>query len=638
MTVDVLGYLQSKNLHLKRASGEEVNTACFFHGEDPQARGRLYINVNPEAEIPGLFFCQVCGEKGSIVSLKKHFGDPIEAGSKEELSNTRMEMLTEAADFYHRQLGLFEDVFSWLRGPERGLEIETIVDHQLGYAYQDNGLYKHLRTKGYKTADMLQTGLVVEHEGRLKDSFRNMVTIPYMVAGNVVMIRGRAWPYESGPKYKTPANQQTRLFNSDKVWGADELVVCEGEFDAMVMEQLGFNAVGVPGARIWQDAWDGYVTDVRRIWLVFDRDTTGEEAAKKLVDRFGPKVRRVHLSELGSKCDPTSWVAQGNTASDFKALTDVAAGGLLITVDQAREEHTAVQGVAGIKFGIELLDLMIAPGLLPGQICVPLAKAGTGKTLLLLNLMQSASMVEGQEDLGFLFLSLEQTRSEWWERARRIFRFYNLDATDEDALDYWRDRLLIVDKNRLTMTELHGILDDYEYRTGKKRYIVMLDYLGYWSRAFKGEAYQRTSDAVMALKEVAKDRRIPLIAPHQVSRIAKYGEEPDTDAARDAGVVEETADFIWLLWSPDATLGRSEEEKSGIVKLKIGKSRHGGRGVKIDLQLAPVSLALVPHGQNVHTAMARRELEWERRYRDPWENVVYRHRMGIHEGKLEMPA
>lgn len=641
MTVDVLGYLDGKGLPLKKAGGFEVNTTCFFHGEDPQSRGRLYINIDPEAEIPGLFMCQVCGEKGSIVSLKRHFGDPIDEGGKEDDSNTTLEIFAVAADYYHRQLGLFDDAFLWLRGEERGLEIETIVDRQVGYAYHDNGLYKHLREQGWTTAQIMRTGLVIEHQGKVRDSLRDMVTIPYFVAGNVVSIRGRAWPFTDEdkaakkPKYKTCGGNSARLYNSDRTWECEELVVTEGEFDCMVMEQLGFPAVGVPGARIWQDSWDGYVANVRRVWLVFDRDTAGEAGAQKLTDRFGPKVKRVHLSEEGQKKDPTTWVVkEGHTAEDFRALMrDATKGGLLITVDEAFEEHGELIGRKGLKLGYELLDVVIDPGLIDGQVMVPLAKSGTGKTVFLLNIMQRIAMVPGQEDTPMLFISLEQTRGEWFERARRIWRFYNLDGTDQDCLDFWRDRLLLVDKNRINPTEFHSILDDYEYRQGRKPGVVCLDYIGYWARAFKGEPYQRVAEAIMMLKEIAKDRRIRVIAPHQVNRTTKYGEEPDIDSARDAGVIEETADYVFLLWSPDTQLGRPEEDKSGIVKVKIGKSRHGGRGVKIDLQLAPISLAMVPHGSSIHARMATKELAWDAK-NAKWDEAVYRHVTGI-DGKVE---
>lgn len=632
MAQDVLGYLQAKGLNPKRATATEIHMPCPFCGEDQSKRGRCYVNVDVDAQIPGLFKCFLCDAHGSLVSLKRHFGDPVD--EHEEQSHELFEIFRVAAGYYHEHLGENAEAYQWLTGPQRNLSFETIVDQQIGYA--SGGLYGFLLEQGFKFKDIVATGLVYKRDNKVADSLRDMVTIPYFVSGNCVGIRGRTFPYEKGdkrPKYKTCGGSSARLFNTDAMWsGGDEIVVCEGEFDAMSMEQLGFPAVGVPGANIWQAAWDDYLSDMKRVWLVFDQDKAGDDGVKKLTDRFGSKIKRIRLEKNGLPCDVSDWVVS-HTSDDFRRLQGEASiGGLLVTVDQARTEHSELQGLEGIKFNNEELDHWIKPGLLPAQLMVVLAKAATGKTVWLLNVMQQMSMVPGQEHMKFLFVSLEQTRGEWFERARRIHRFYDLAATDRDCLDYWRDRLMIIDKNMLTEKELLSSLDDYEYRMGGPPDVVIIDYLGYWARGFRGDAYQRTSDAIMALKAIAKDRMVPIITPHQVSRVAKYGEEPDADAARDAGVVEETADFLFILWTPDAASAADPKEKSGVINMKIGKSRHGGRGIKVAYQFAPLSLTLVP----LHNATnpkdlnrARSELVYEGEFRDKWEQAVYRHRTGF---------
>lgn len=656
MQIDILGYLQSKGLHLKHAGGDEWHTACFFHGEDPGDRGRLYINCNPNADILGLFDCKVCEAKGALQTIKKHFGDFDEKEHEDDDSESRLEIFRVAAQYYHDQLADYPDVLRYLKGPERCLTIETIVEHRLGYAsdevVQDVGtgeikhvpsraLYHHLRDLGYSAKDIIATGLVVENrDKKLIDSLSGMVTIPYRVAGNIVGIRGRAWPYEdkTRPKYKTCGGEKARLFNTDVTWHNTEICVTEGEFDALVLNQMGYPAVGVPGAKTWQDSWDGYVKDMRRVWLVFDRDPAGESGSLKLLQRFGTKARRIALSAEGIKTDPTQWVSQGHTAVDFQRLLDAAQlGGLLVTVDQAIDEFAEVQGQSGIRFGIEMLDQAIKPGLLPGQVCTVLAKTGTGKTIFLLNALQRMAMDPGQSGMKMLFVSLEQTRGEWWDRARRIFRFYNDDATDDDARDFWRERLMIVDKNRLKENDIKQVIDDFDYRVGSNPDLIALDYLGYWAQSFQGERYQRTSDAIMLLKGIAKDVRIPFLVPHQVSRVAKDGEEFGSDAARDAGVVEETSDFLLAIWSPDNNMGRTEDEKQGIINMKILKSRHGSRGLLMNFYWAPLSLCMVPAGDpRVH--FARDEMLYAGKgYRDDWQTAQWRHKTGF-KGAAQKPG
>lgn len=684
---DVLGYLNSKGLLLKNAGASEVHTTCFFCGEDPQARGRLYVNVDPMAAIAGLFTCHLCGQSGNLTTLKKHFGDPTTVADVD--SHTRYEIFQAAATHFHDNLSDYEDAFLYLRGPERGLTVDTIIKHRLGYAGPEAPVYRKLRDLGHAKKDILDTGLVYEREGRVVESFQRMVTIPYLVTGNVVTIRGRAWPYEKDdkrPKYKSLPGSETRLFNSDYTWHQRELFATEGEMDAMVLEQLGFPAVGIPGAASWQDSWDGYFSEARRVYAIFDRDVAGSKGLTKMEERFGSKIRAIHLSPEGMKIDPTEWVAAGHTADDLNALVDEAnrTGGILVTVNEAVDEFQYVDDTPGIQFGVELLDLAISPGLRPSQLMVVLAKTGcltgdtevkvgekdktrvmcldemyhrwsrerrplmiqrceagrivwaqvdevwdsgvkpvfelvtrngrsirataehpfytpngwrklselevgdavhvdtgrwgwggsrtgwlgedqvdritpagdehtydvsvvgdphnfvangfvvhnTGKTIMLLNFMQRMAMQRGQENMKFLFLSLEQTRGEWFDRARRLHRFYNLEDTDDDARVFWNDRLLIADRNRLTDQDVRQAIDDFDYRMGSPPDVICLDYLGYWARSFRGEEYQRLSDAIMSLKGLAKELRIPIIAPHQVNRGSKDGEQFASDAAR----------------------------------------------------------------------------------------------------------
>jgi len=658
--VDVEAYLQSRGMVLKRADARNVHASCVFCGEDPAARGRLYINIDPNAEIPGLWFCHLCGQRGSLTSLKKYFGDDVREDEID--SQIRVEIHNLAAQYYVSQLGHYAEVLQYLKGPERGLHVETLKAHQIGYAPMEithdlatdvtsttwpRRLYGHLRDQGYASKDILATGLCHERDNKIVDALGGMVTIPYVIAGNVATIRGRTWPFSDGDfehwlgdpyspakgKYKTCSGVASRLFNSDVAWAGEEVFVTEGEFDAMVLEQNGYPTVGVPGATAWQENWDDYLTNLKRVWLVYDRDAAGEKGAAKLTERIGTKVRRVHLSDEGTKCDPTMFFAEHDVA-EFQAILDQARkGGLLVSVSEAIEEFAEIQGMPGIKFGWELLDIMIAPGLQAGQIMMLLGKTGTFKSLLLFNMLHLIRMVPEQENLKVLLLSLEQTRGEWWDRARRIHRFYNINSNEAEAAEWWEQNILLVDQNRISEAQLRQVLDDFEYQMGDLPDIIAIDYLGYWARSFRGEPYERTSAAAMALKAIAKEYRIPMIVPHQVSRLGRDGEEFGADAARDSGVVEETADFLFTMWNPDNILGRSEEERCGQVHLRIAKSRHGGRGQLLTMQTAPISLAMVPEGDPL-CARARQELGWKQTYRSTWNEAVFRHRTGI-EGALE---
>ena len=659
---DVLGYLHAKNIPIKNATDQNIHTTCVFCDEDPSKRGRLYINVDPDMDPPGLYLCHRCGASGNLTTLKRHFGDQI--NDRELDSAIRSEIFMTAATYYHDNLQHYASVAAYLKGPERGFNADIIERYGLGYApveiayhlttqqrtvKRPNSLFAHLRRHNYAVPDILATGLCQEHDNTIVDSLAGMITIPYHVAGQVVTIRGRTWPYtdddfttwEHGRyqpaknKYKTLGGSTGRLFNTDATWGNKSITVTEGEFDAISLEQAGFPAVAVPGAQAWQPEWDGYFTHMRRVWVIYDRDPAGERGATKLVDRLGTKARRVHLSPEGVKCDPTMWLQTHSIGELAELLAEAGKSGLLVTVHDAVDEFRRVQSQSGLRFGWEEADGHLAPGLQPTQLMMLLARTAAGKTVFLLNMMHRIRMVPGQEDKRMLFLSLEQTRGEWWDRARRIHRFYFPDQTESDAIAWWEHHIRLVDRNQLSTTDITQILDDYEHDVGGPPDLVCLDYLGYLARGFRGEAYERTGAAVHAVKKLAKDYRMPWIVPQQVSRSAKDGEEFASDAGRDAGTVEETADFLIGMWRPDDAIGRVDtpaprEEPYGSVDFRILKSRHGGRGARLHMQWSPVTLVTVPTTDPL-AARARRECLWHREHpTEPWEETVLRH----HPGRL----
>jgi hypothetical protein len=634
MSEDVQAYLVSKGLFLKRASADEVHLPCLWCNEPDGKRGRLYVNINPEADIPGLFHCKLCDQRGSLVTIRKFFGDATEKQEREDTSYQRRAILELAADYYHDALRQNEAVLKWLTD-ERGLSFETIDAHKLGYADGRDTLFRMLRKSGYGIDDITATGLTTNERdtGRPIDFLNDHITIPYMVAGNVVTIRGRAMgaDVDEGRKYVTGPGQKARLFNTDATWGAEHIVVAEGEFDAMVAEQLGYNAVAVPGANTWQPAWDGYFEDARRVYVLFDRDLrgTGAKAATKLVERLGPKGRVVELPphEKGkSKNDITEYVvALGHSKEEFDALLRATAGSL-ITVKQAIVAHADMANSVGLRLGMPELDNYLFPGLLPAQVMVILANTGAGKTIWLLNLFHQICWL--QQDVKILFLSLEQTRSEWWERARRIYRFWNIGATDDDAEAFWSQRIWLDDRNRVSVGQFGELLEDFRYEVGQPPDLVAVDYLGYWAQSFKGERYERTSDAIMSMKEIAKAEKLRLISPHQVSRSTMHGSEPGVSGARDSGVVEETADFVMSLWRPDTAQGKPMEEHTGELKLSIGKSRHGGTGHVEQFIFAPLSLAIVRQASSM-VKYARDELHYRNPNHETWEQAQIRHEVGL---------
>ena len=190
----------------------------------------------------------------------------------------------------------------------------------------------------------------------------------------------------------------------------------------------------------------------------------------------------------------------------------------------------------------------------PGQVMVVLAKTGTGKTVLLCN------MAYNMREHRVLFVSLEMTREEVYDRLRRVYLFHYPRASDSE-LEHHMSSILICDENRLGERDLTQLVDEYEIETRRppRRRARRLPRL-LRPRPKGNSPYEKTTNAVMQLKAEAKAGRFVCISPAQVNRGTKEGKPIDLDDARDSGAIEETADFLLSIWRPDDADRRGRPE------------------------------------------------------------------------------
>ncbi len=135
----------------------------------------------------------------------------------------------------------------------------------------------------------------------------------------------------------------------------------------------------------------------------------------------------------------------------------------------------------------------------------------------------------------------------------------------------------ICDENRLGERDIAALVNEFDVEAEGKPDVVFVDYLGYFARGARGNSpYEKVSNAVMQLKAEAKAGRFVIISPSQVNRGAKEGLPIDLDDARDAGAVEETADFRReVMQSPMSTAGTIGAERM----------RYAGKGWYVGLSL-----------------------------------------------------
>jgi hypothetical protein len=602
--LDLARYLTSHGVQLYRASGSEFTTHCFFggcEGKPAKGKGKLYLNGDT-----WLYECKVCLERGNRRTLLQHFGDDDgvqHAKGADPMIHRRI--LTEAADLCHEMLLANAQQLDYLL--ERGVAPELVVAHRLGYVPANIGMSEMLPSRSEFTYyDLVAAGLVTPGG---KEFFNDALTIPYFSYGQVVGIRGRTNRLEA--KYLSTPGAGVNLYNADSLRGASTVLVVEGEFDTLaVASQIlasgdraleALAVVGLPGAGVWPEGFTQQLQTLSKVFIGLDPDETGRKAADRLKGEVGSKARLVALPSEEPAADWTDWFKPvtpknphgGHDWHDLRDLlieSDLAGKRLFSIGDTHAKWRKRATEAPGLKLGWPSLDGIIRPGLKPGQLLIPLAKSGTGKSVFLNNI------VHNTRDKRVLYLSLELTAAEVFEHLQRIHHFWNPGASRDEMLTHYPN-LRVAEHNRLRQGELDDLIEQYRDEMGANPELLIVDYLQYYARGFRGSPYERASDAAMELKAVLKEHSLAGIVPSQVNRGAEHGKPLTADDARDSGVVDETGDFVLALFRPDQVV--SKDSATGEMPMQTGafsaqwlKSRHGGKGRMANLKFSNLSLVI----------------------------------------------
>lgn len=133
---------------------------------------------------------------------------------------------------------------------------------------------------------------------------------------------------------------KTKLFPAPATWGADPVILCEGEKDTLAAISHGFNAVTqTAGVGTWDSARFNRFFAGRKVIIAYDHDDAGRKGADKVAAALAPVADSVAIirwpSFMKEKQDVCDWfITHGKTAEEFKELL----------LDAARVEKPAGNG------------------------------------------------------------------------------------------------------------------------------------------------------------------------------------------------------------------------------------------------------------------------------------------------------
>jgi replicative DNA helicase len=248
--------------------------------------------------------------------------------------------------------------------------------------------------------------------------------------------------------------------------------------------------------------------------------------------------------------------------------------------------------VTGVPTGFGRLDLRTA-GLQPSELIVIAGRPSMGKTSFALNIARNAAIDEG---IPAAIFSLEMSKEQVVQRllsaeaevdSNRIRTGY-LRESDWPKLTNAAGRLseapiFIDDSAAMSVIELRAKARRLkaEQRIG----LVIIDYLQLIAGRQRVETRQQeVSEICRALKAMAKELKVPVVALSQLARRTEEREaaRPQLSDLRESGAIEQDSDVVIFLYRPGYYRARRagkegpvDPERDTTTEIIIAKQRNG---------------------------------------------------------------
>ena len=267
----------------------------------------------------------------------------------------------------------------------------------------------------------------------------------------------------------------------------------------------------------------------------------------------------------------------------FASLKDV----LVQAFDSIEKLYDEKKGVTGLATGFADLD-RITSGLQKSDLIVIAARPSMGKTTLALNMTQQIAV---KEKMPTAFFSMEMSKEQLAQRL--LCSEAQIDAQNMRrgflSQDEWHkltravgplseSPLYIDDSATLSVMEVRAKARRLKAEKGLQA--IFVDYLQLMRGFSRFESRQQElSEISRALKALAKELSVPVVALSQLSRAVEKRPDrrPILSDLMESGGIEANADLVMFIYRE--AYYTKDTEKGNIAEISIAKQRNGPTGM-----------------------------------------------------------
>ncbi len=285
-------------------------------------------------------------------------------------------------------------------------------------------------------------------------------------------------------------------------------------------------------------------------------------------------------------------------------------------------------GLSGVTSGFTGIDKMTL-GWQPSDLVIIAARPAMGKTAFVLTMARNMSV---EHNIPVAIFSLEMSSLQLVKRllipesglsSEKIkggvkLASHELVQLNEKIKNLAKAPLYIDDTPSLSIYEFRSKARKLVRSSGVK--IIIVDYLQLMSGPpeLKGMREQEVSAISRALKSIAKELNVPILALSQLSRAVETrggNKRPQLSDLRESGAIEQDADIVMFIHRPDYYGMQEDPTQQGLAEIIFAKHRNGEVGdVKMKFRQSEarfvdandLDMFAAPHGEEDYMGVESR--------------------------------
>jgi replicative DNA helicase len=242
--------------------------------------------------------------------------------------------------------------------------------------------------------------------------------------------------------------------------------------------------------------------------------------------------------------------------------------------------------ITGVPTGFKDFDIKTS-GLQKGDLVIVAGRPSMGKSAFAVSIAENAAV---KENIPVAIFSLEMSSEQVMQRFLCSQAKVNMQSLRSGFLSPSDWPILTASASKLSEAPIYiddsPALNIFELRAKARRLkahhdvqLILVDYMQLIRGVRRGDSRQQEiSDISQALKALAKELNIPVVAVSQLSRAveSREGNRPKLSDLRESGAIEQDADVVVLLFREDYY--NPTDDNQGIAEAIIAKQRNGPTG------------------------------------------------------------